>query len=67
MCEHSCYYCTRREGFVCFGLCAHENFTDGVDMRKHTYGTDIEIRTEEDLKKIGHKCFMFKTKVWCVS
>lgn len=66
MSEQNCFNCTRREGFICFGLSAHEE-RNGVDMREHTAFTDYEIKTENDLKKIGEKCFVFIRRAWSVS
>lgn len=66
MCKQNCFNCARREGFICYGLRAHEEI-NGVDMRGHTAFTDYEIKTESDLKKVGKKCVMFIRRVWSVS
>jgi len=69
--QQNCFNCARREEFICFGIVT---FVDtetkknyGVNMQKHVGGTDVKIETEEDLKKIGHICSMFKPKAWSVS
>lgn len=71
MCEKSCFNCARRKGFICFGLYylidTETRKHYGVDMQKHIEGTSVKIDTEEDLKKVGHVCNMFKVKAWSVS
>ena len=71
MCKQNCFLCARREKFVCYGLYAFDKDREkkhmGINMKIHTEGTEHRIMIENDLKKVGQQCIMFKPKAWSIS